>query len=185
MTRLKIKKQKTPFGCFMNCFGMVKSRFDEGYEFTEEDEFRLMRESFNFDRECYEPYLIDKLKKKYSVKVKVESDYLHWKYRNLSENLESNIAPEHKILSSEDYKSAAQEDLAIVLMDKWHIDMYTHFAHWVVISSYQDGNFVINDSWTGRQIEMREERFMESAKSLKERLRCSPVLIQVEEKSNF
>lgn len=179
MAKLKIKKQNTPFGCFMSCFGMVKSCFESDYEFTEEDEFRLLKESFSFDRECYEPYLIDKLKQDFSVEVVVESDYLHWKYRNLSENLKSNIAPEHRILSLEDYKSAVQEGLAIVLLDKWHLDMYTHFAHWVVISNYQDGSFTINDSWTGRQTEMPEERFMESIKSLKERLRYSPILIEI------
>ncbi len=181
MSKIKIKRQNTPFGCFMNCFGMVKSCFEGDYEFTEEDEFRLLKESFSFDRECYEPYLIDKLKQDFSVEVIVESDYLHWKYRNLSENLESNIAPEHMILSLEDYKSAVQEGLAIVLLDKWHIDMYTHFAHWVVISDFEDGKFVVDDSWTGREIKIPERRFMDSVKSLKEKLRCSPVLIEVKD----
>ena len=179
MSKIKIKNQCTPFGCFINCFGMVKSKFEEDYDFTDEDEIKLLEESFRFHRECYEPYLINQLKQDYRLNVNVESEYLYWRYKELSKNLENGLQPQHKILSAKDYIAAVEYGLAIVLLDKWHLDMYTHFAHWVVISDFEDGEFLINDSWTGREIRMPEERFMDSIKSLKERLRCSPVLIEV------
>lgn len=181
MSEINTTKQETPFGCFMNCFGMAKSFFEDDYSFSKEDEIQLLKESFEFDRECYEPYLISKLMEDYSVKVTVESEYLVWKYGDLSSDLENDIDPTHEIISVEDYKESVENGVAIVLMDKWYIDMYTHFAHWVVVSDYRDGKFIVNDSWTGKEIKMAEDKFEKSVESLKETLLCSPVLIDIQE----
>ena len=173
-------KQGTPFGCFINCYAMVKSYYVDGFEFNKDDELDLLEKSFRFDRGCYEPHLINELMQDHSVEVFIESDYLVWKYQKLSENLGNKIDPEHKIMLSGDYREAVKTGLGIVLLDKWSLDMYTHFAHWVVISGYSDSYFTVNDSWTGREIQMPKTRFMDSIKSLRNNLNCSPVLVSVE-----
>ncbi len=175
-------RQSAPFSCFINCYAMARSHYEKSYEWDKEKEFRLMNESFRFDRECYEPYLISKLKKDYTAEVFVESPYLERRYHELSEELEEQLNPVHKPLHLEDYREAARNDVAIVLLDKWHLDMYTHFAHWVLLSDYTASEgFTVNDSWTGKEMQMPEERLQDSVRSLRERLRCSPVIIRVGE----
>ncbi|MFB6208856.1 MAG: hypothetical protein ABEJ56_01815 [Candidatus Nanohaloarchaea archaeon] len=176
---LNTLEQATPFGCFMNCYGMIKSYYDEDFEFDKDKELELMERSFRFDRECYEPYLISELMKEHSVNVFIESDYLVWKYQKLSETLENNIEPKHEILSADNYIESVETGFAIVLLDKWNLDMYTHFAHWVVLSDYQNGKFTVNDSWTGREIQIPKSRFMDSIENLRDTLNCSPILISI------
>ena len=177
---LNTYKQATPFGCFINCYAMIKSRYGKDFDFDKEKELELMERSFRFDRESYEPYLIDKLLDELTVNVFIESEYLVWKYEKLSERLGNTIEPRHKILSAQDYRESVETGSAIILLDKYNLDMYTHFAHWVVLSDHKDGEFTVNDPWTGREIRIPRSRFMNSIKSLRNTLNCSPILIAVE-----
>lgn len=173
---IKPLKQQTEFGCFAACYAMIKNDFFGDEPFDKEIESELCRRAFGFETGANEHfYLIDLFKRGCSINVMMESPFLIDYYKNLSK-LNYTIPIEYRLIGISDFEKALDSGYVIVtVLDRWDLDMYLHFPHYVIVETHDAGSLGVVDPQKGR-IRIAKDRFLLMLENVKEKLGYSPII---------
>lgn len=176
--KIPVLKQHTDFGCFVACCAMVES-LKHKIHFDKEEEIRRFAEA-NVSHRLYEIPLLNNLAALgFGVSVYTESPWVAEQMRDVAKS----VSVEHNYISRQFCESLLRNHTIITLLDKWHLDMYVHSLHYVILKKIENGMCTILDPYPGKKILFPIDRFFDSVSSIRERFGYAPMIVAI--KSTF